>query len=102
MPGGGPRGNSSAVRKGQKVVITGTGFAGGVVVFASGLPFVKRAKVKDEGTRVIQKNPVITGEALSDVAARLGFATIQVRNASGGSDLARIAGPVGRTKGVSP
>ena len=102
IPGGVPPVISSAVRKGQKVVITGTGFAGGVVVFASGLPFVKRAKVKDEGTRVIQKNPVITGEALSDVAARLGFATIQVRNASGGSDLARIAGPVGRTKGVSP
>jgi len=97
IPGGVPPVISTAVRKRQKVVITGTGFTGEVVVLTNGIPFARRAKVKDQETRVVQKNPLVTGDTVLDLARRFSFATVQVRNASGGSDLVRLDAPSGAT-----
>jgi hypothetical protein len=52
----------------SKIVAEGTGFAPGLQVFFSGLPFATAAKLKKANTKVVQKGVLATGESTTSFA----------------------------------
>jgi hypothetical protein len=57
---------SVTLKGASKLVVDGSNITAGAVVFADGIPFVVRAKVKRQGTRVIQKGPLLTQQTVRD------------------------------------
>lgn len=90
IPGGTPPAISSLAYKGGKVVARGSGFAGGVVEFANGVPFALQAKVKLAGTKTVQKGQPLAGNDIDDLIRDNGFVTILIRNATGGTAFGRL------------
>lgn len=90
IPGGVPPTISSLAYKGGKIVARGSGFTGGVVEFANGIPFRLRAKVKLGGTKAVQKGQPIAGNDIDDIIRDNGFVTVLIRNATGGTAFGRL------------
>lgn len=90
IPGGVPPTISSLAYKGGKIVALGSGFTGGVVEFANGIPFRIRAKVKLGGTKTVQKGQPLAGNDIDDIIRDNGFVTVLIRNATGGTAFGRL------------
>ena len=58
--------------RGNKVIVTGTGFTDSVTVFIDGIPFRKGAKVKIENTRIVQKGNLLTGQSVNSYMTQQG------------------------------
>ncbi len=78
--------------KGNRLTASGTGFDERVEVTIDGMPFVKRARVNREGTRVVTKGMLSNGMALKRYLATHRPALACYRSASGGVSCAPVAG----------
>ncbi len=70
--------------KSAKIQATGNGFSEAVTVFVDGIPFVSAAVVKKQGTKVIQKGNLLTGQSIGAYLAANPSVLISFRNSNGG------------------
>lgn len=70
--------------KPAKIQATGVGFSDEVSVFVDGIPFVAAAAVKKQGTKVIQKGNLLTGQSIGAYLAANPSVLITFRNSNGG------------------
>ncbi len=70
--------------KSTKIVAKGANFADGLQVFVDGIPYVNPAVLKKNGTKMIQKGPLLTGQTIDAyLAAHGGQARMTMRNVDG-------------------
>jgi hypothetical protein len=70
--------------KASKVVITGMNFTSTALVFLDGIPFVKTARSKKNGTKLAQKGQLLTGQTVGEyLASTAGPVLVGVRNSNG-------------------
>lgn len=69
---------------GSKIVGDGSAFSSTVKVFVDGIPFVEPSKLKKNGTRVVQRGALLTGESLATYLGRNPTVLVTFRNENGG------------------
>lgn len=70
--------------KSTKIQATGNGFSNEVTVLVDGIPFVSAAAVKKQGTKVVQKGNLLTGQSIGAYLAANPNVLISIRNSNGG------------------